>query len=510
MAQMQHHVLAFLEDPRTHGGASVTRIDTHAAVVFLAGDNAYKVKRSVCLPYMDLSMLAQRHASCLAELSVNRTYAPQIYRAVVPITADDAGALHLGGEGRAVEWAVCMRRFDERQTLDHLAERGEISSDLIRELAKRIAETHRAAPVFADTPVEENFRRYVQDNDRAFQQVQDCLNSALMQRFNADMLAGLDAHAALLQSRCATGSVRRCHGDLHLRNLAMIDGVPTLFDAIEFDESIATIDVLYDLAFLLMDLMQRGLRAEANQLLNRYLWEMREDRQLSGVPLLPFFISLRAAIRAKIAIDTFVHLNGPTLEARKAEMQEYVTFAVNALKPTSAYLVAVGGLSGTGKSSVAAHLAPWIGRGAGAVHLRSDLERKHLFHAEELDRLPPTSYTPDASDRVYRRLREKAGEILQAGDSVIVDAVYLTEAERTDIAGVARRSGAIFRGLWLDAPTDLRLARVGQRKNDASDATDAVVRWQSGMKPSQMDWHQIDASQDLQNVVQAALTAIRQ
>ena len=249
----QDEVFTFLMDPATHGGAPVTRIDTHAASVFLAGPRALKIKRAVRFPFLDYSTLAKRKEACDEELRINRPFAPDIYRGVVPITRRDDGSLTIGGDGMPVEWAVEMARFDERLTLDHVAEAGEIKPDLARDIADAIAASHAIAPLAPAAPWIDSIPVIVARNTAVFR-------TAGLAVHETDALDGA-SHAAfirgreLLERRGRQGHVRRCHGDLHLSNLVLIDGKPVLFDAIEFDPAIASVDVLYDLAFPLMDLL---------------------------------------------------------------------------------------------------------------------------------------------------------------------------------------------------------------------------------------------------------------
>ncbi|MGO8845117.1 MAG: AAA family ATPase, partial [Methylocella sp.] len=308
----------------------------------------------------------------------------------------------------------------------------------------------------------------------------------------------------LLSERETEGQVRRCHGDLHLRNIVLIEDEPVLFDAIEFDDSIATCDVLYDLAFLLMDLWTRGLHRHANLLFNRYLWICEDvERQLKGLSLIPLFLSLRAAIRAKVAI---LQPGGGDGQAREA--CQYFEAACDLLALRRLDLVAIGGLSGSGKSSAAAALAGAIGRAPGAVHLRSDIERKRLFNVHEFDRLPEAAYRPEVTARIYQRLRDLAAIALAAGQCVIIDAVHLTPEERIAVKELASRSKAHFTGLWLEAPVDRLVERVAQRERDASDATAEIVSAQAKQATGAMDWRRVDASAPLETIARDALAAI--
>ena len=289
---------------------------------------------------------------------------------------------------------------------------------------------------------------------------------------------------ALLSLRERAGRVARCHGDLHLGNIVLLDGEPLLFDAIEFDPRIATGDVLYDLAFLLMDLIERGLTPAANIVLNRYLNETRRAEDLDALAALPLFLSLRAAIRAKVAAERRTQTGERAATEQSA--RDYFALAGKLLAPPPPMLVAVGGLSGSGKSLLARALAADIAPVPGAVVLRSDVERKALFGIAETGRLPETAYSRDVTAQVYAALAGKARRVIAAGHSAIVDAVFADAGERTAIAQAA--AGAAFHGLFLTADLATRLARVGGRRGDASDADAAVAREQERYDLGAMQW----------------------
>ncbi len=300
-------------------------------------------------------------------------------------------------------------------------------------------------------------------------------------------------HAGLLKSRADLGCVRRCHGDLHLANIVLLDGAPVLFDALEFDESMATIDVLYDLAFLLMDLDHHNSAACANATLNHYLWLQRDTAAYAGLALLPVFMALRAGIRAMVRAQRAA-LSGEAAHGADQVATAYLSRARSYFRPDPLRLIMIGGLSGSGKSTLAARLAPLCGRAPGAVLLRSDLERKSLFGAQETERLPASCYTPEATARVYASLHEKARAALGAGHTVVADAVHARPDERTKIERIAAEAGASVVCLWLDAPAETLKARVAARTNDASDATPEIVERQTGYDLGPVAWTRIDAS----------------
>lgn len=489
----QAAVLRFLSTAAAYGAAvPPIRIDTQGAIVFLAGDKVYKVKRAVKFPFMDLSTLEKRRAACEAEIAVNHDNAPSIYLGTVPVTRLGDG-LALGGSGEVIEWTVCMRRFDERQTLDLVAGREGLPPPLIAKLVRAILASHRRAPVAAGLGAAESLRRYLVQNSDAFAESPELFPERRAKALTVLAKSVLQEQWALLLERGDTGYIRRCHGDLHLRNIVLLNGEPALFDAIEFDDSIATGDVLYDLAFLLMDLWERGLETEANLVLNRYLWG-GDEAHLDALALLPLFLSIRAAIRAKVTAASRAHLAGAEREAAAAQARRYFGAAEEFLKPCAPRLIAIGGLSGTGKTTLAATIAPAMGRSPGAVHLRSDIERKVLAGVAETDRLPASSYTQAASDAVYEALRRKAATALAAGQSVVVDAVHARPEERDAIAAVATTAGAPFAGLWLEAPLEALVDRVRGRVGDASDATEDVVRGQHRYDVGDITWSRLDTA----------------
>jgi hypothetical protein len=500
----QDRIFQFLADPATHG-APVTRIDTHGAAVFLAGDHALKIKRAVRFPFLDYSTLALRKRACDRELEVNRRFAPQIYRRVVPITRAADGTLQIGGDGEAVEWAVEMTRFDERRTIDQVAARGPIEPELVIAIADVIAASHRTAPSAATASWIASILPIIADNTATFE----------AEGFPADQVAALDraSRAAFertrrqLEQRGAEGFVRHCHGDLHLANIVLIDGAPVLFDALEFDPAFASVDVLYDLAFPLMDLIRYDRCDAAVILLNRYL-AATPDENVDALGTLPLLLSMRAAIRAKVILarpSSDIATNRDNRETAEA----YFALAARLIAPPPPpRLIAVGGLSGTGKSVLARVLASRVPPLPGAIVLRSDLTRKRLFGVADTERLSETAYAPEVTAKVYRSLGERAAAALTQGHSVIVDAVFAKADERQAIEAILRKMEVGFTGLYLVADLETRIERVRGRVGDASDATTEIVRQQQAYQQGTIGWATIDASGRPEQTLAQALTAI--
>jgi aminoglycoside phosphotransferase family enzyme/predicted kinase len=490
----QAEVLAFLEDPASHSGRDVRRIDTHASSVFLVGERALKVKRAVRFPFLDYSSLDKRKAACAAELEVNRPFAPKLYRRIMPVTRETDGRLALDGKGEPVEWAVEMHRFDEARTLDRLADAGRIDAALADTLGRVVAAAHARAPVVRAEPWINALDTYLDQNEAAFREFPRLFAAEAVGELQWRSRSALARVRPLLRARGKLGLIRRGHGDLHLGNIALIDDQPVPFDAIEFSELIASGDVLYDLAFLLMDLVERRLAAAANVVLNRYLAESRRESDLDALAALPLFLSVRAAIRAKV---TAARLNAADADASREiarTAQTYFRLACKLLEPAAPMLIAIGGLSGTGKSRLARDLAPELVPAPGALVLRSDVERKALLGKTETERLPADGYAPEITTQVYATLAQKARRVVGAGFSAIVDAVFANPAERAAIRAAADGTGAEFRGLFLVAELPIRLERIGARSRDASDADTVIARRQESYALGEMDFTEIDAS----------------
>lgn len=476
--------MAFLADPATHGGAPVDRVSTHGAHVFMAGDRAYKLKRAVNLGFLDFTLPAQRRAMLDAEMKLNRDGAPQLYLDVRAVARGADGRLTFGA-GEPIDWVLVMRRFDQDALLDRVAARGALTEAMIDSLAVTIARMHAAAPAVT-APTAPTFRQAALDNIavvRASPLPRNAVDAA-----DRALTRALDDLADYLKARAAAGFVRRTHGDLHLGNIAVVDGQPIPFDALEFDAALATGDVYYDLAFLIMDLEHRGQTILANRLLNRYVALTGDIAGLRGLPLC---LAIRAAVRAKVAAIAAGQSGdaGPLATAGA-----YLKLMGRYVPAPAPRLVAIGGLSGTGKTAVARAIAPALVPAPGALILRSDVVRKSLCGVPETQRLPAEFYTRELSARVYAALYQDARVALAAGWSVIVDAVFAAETERAAVAAVARDLALPFAGVWLEAPLDVRKARVGQRRGDASDADADVVGLQDSYALGRMQWARCDAA----------------
>lgn len=489
----QSEVMVFLENPATWGRSSgeVVRIDTHGAAVFLVGERAYKMKRAVRFPYMDFSTLERRRAACEAEIVINRRTAPMIYLGVVAVTREAAG-LALDGGGTPVEWLVVMRRFDQENLFDRMARSGHLRPEHIDALAEEAAAFHDVAERDFEGGGVGNIARAIDLNRDGFAAAGGILEPQAGNDLVAACRHALKKQSGLLEARRAHGFVRRCHGDLHLRNVCLIENKPTLFDAIEFNDDLAVIDVLYDIAFLVMDLVRDGRDDLASRALNRYL-ETSDD--YGGLAALPLFLAVRAGVRAQTLAAAALAQSEPAERGRlSGDAGAALKLAGLFLAPAPARVIAVGGLSGSGKSTLARALAPLIAPPPGAVIVRSDVIRKRLAGTAITAPLPEAAYTPQANAAVYRTLVDRCATIAAGGRTAIADAVFARPAEREEVRATARRAGVEFRGIWLDAGREKLMARVSARAADASDAGPAVVRRQLAYDVGKIDWRIIDAS----------------
>lgn len=493
MAANQSETIAFLSHGGAYGepGAAVCRLETHISVIFLVGVRAFKLKRAVAFSYLDFSTVGQRRRNCESEFLLGRKMAPGLYRAVHAVTRGKDGGLVLDGGGEPVDWLVEMRRFDQEALFDRLAGNGRLSPALMRELADGIAAFHASAEPIARPDGAQSVRAVIVDILGNLERA-GIFKPAEIAALASRLCAEFDAGRALIERRQAAGKVRRCHGDLHLRNICLLDGKPTLFDPIEFNDAIATIDVLYDLAFLLMDLIHEGHGEFANLVFNRYLDRSDES---DGLALLPIYLAMRAAIRA--------HVSAAANMADRA--QSYFRLATELVRPQIPGLVAIGGLSGSGKSTLAQNLAPALGRAPGARILRSDVIRKRLHGVPPETRLPPAAYGVEINARVYGALYDAARTALAAGQAVIADAVFLRSEERVAIEAAARDASVPFTGIWLEARTDLLERRLAGRTSDASDADAAVLQIQLGLDPGPIGWHRLAAEGDVAAAAREAI-----
>ncbi|MER8373956.1 AAA family ATPase [Mesorhizobium sp. M1406] len=497
IVENQQAAVAFLLDPASYGTTEpVEAIETHISRIFLIGRRAYKMKRAVKLPYVDFSAPALRLAACEKEVELNAKTAPGLYLGVRRITREADGKLAFDGTGQMVDAAIEMVRFDQSKLLDRMTAAGELSPALMTAVARMIVGYHRTAPTIHHGSGSTNLASVLDINEAGFA-TSHVFTKPEIETFAEAFRTALARHSGLLDRREAAGKIRRCHGDLHLRNICLFDGEPRLFDCIEFNDQIATVDVLYDLAFLLMDLWHRGFPQLANLVMNRYLDEADDE---DGFILLPFFMAVRAAVRAHVTA-TQVEEGSVDSDTLTAEARSYFDLARNFLQEAPPRLVAIGGLSGSGKTTVAEALAAHVGAPPGARIVESDRIRKAMHGVPAETRLPDRAYRPEVSDRVYREMAWRAGLILAEGGSVVADAVFDRPADRDRIEKAARDRGVAVAGFWLEADPLVLWQRVSERKGGPSDATIDILSRQLQRNATQSTWRKVDAGRGPTDIV---------
>lgn len=484
---LEAELMAWLE------GRADKTIDTACAHVFLASETAWKIKRHADLGYADFSTLERRKWALDRELAFNKAAAPDIYRAVRRITRGADGGLDLDGPGELVDHVLEMRRFDERQVL--AARPDTVDGELAEALGRMIAGFHAAAPLRpAGGLTALSFT--VGSNAQLLRETCQGLDQDRVETMIVLTEVELERQAALLAHRAATGFSRRCHGDLHLGNILVESGRPVLFDCIEFNDLLSDLDVQYDLAFLLMDLDFRGRRDAGVRALSAYLDEAARSFPAEiwdGLASMPLMLSVRAGVRAHVS----AHSGDP------AAARAYVEAAIAHLSPPPPVLAAVGGLSGSGKSTFARAVASRLGASPGAVILRTDEVRKRLLNVPPTHPLEREHYAPDAYARTYDVMMDNALAALKAGRAVVLDASFIDPELRARAERLAVAAGVPFRPAWLDAPAAVLEARVGARTGDASDATVGVLREQLARGAGEIAWPIVDAQAPTSDVASA-------
>lgn len=481
----QRRLIDALCDPRLGalGAHPVRLIETHISWVLLAGRQAYKIKKAVDLGFLDFTDLEQRRFYCEEELRLNQRLAPRLYLEVLPIGGSPEHPVL--GEGRAIEYAVKMRRFPLGKQMDTLLAKGKVMPQHMDSLASTLATFHQSLPAMAETPwgTPAIIRAAAMQN---FEQLEPLLPEAPDQAQLAAVRQLSEAEYAARETtfaaRCAQGCVRECHGDMHLGNIVLLAERPTPFDGIEFSAELRWEDVMSEAAFPVMDLLRYGQTALAYRLLNAYL-EAGGDYE--GVATLRFYLAYRAMVRAKVTAirhaqpGMTVHTRSQALQASRA----YLALAQRCLADRHPALILTHGLPGSGKTTFAQAVLERMG----AIRIRSDVERKRLFgldaqanshrganiHSGSGSRTGPDIYSQDATRRTYARLEDAARIALVAGFPVIVDAAFLRYDERARFHALAQELHAPFAIATLRAPDAVLRARIAQRRAAGGDASEA-------------------------------------
>ncbi|MBE9559725.1 MAG: AAA family ATPase [Proteobacteria bacterium] len=467
-----------------HSVKNITLIETHISWVILTGDFAYKIKKPVNFGFLDFSTLEKRKQFCDQEITLNSRLAADIYLEVVAIagTADNP---RISASNTAFEFAVKMAQFPQSAQLDNMLAAGDLKLEHMDAVGHMIANFHQSTNICDKNMTFGDKDAVYQPVDENFKQIKENLKSTDY----ADRLTMLSqwskSESTRMQSvfsgRKTDGFIRQCHGDMHLRNLVWLNNKPMAFDCIEFNSKLSWIDVISEIAFLVMDLQDRKQQKLANRFLNTYL---EHTGDYGGLIVLPFYLCYRALVRAKV---NALRLNQNDLrndERNKTitAFESYLELAVTYTQVQEPKIIIMRGLSASGKSTVSQKLLDDIG----AIRIRSDVERKRLFETTstndapvEVDKNINTGiYSKNASQQTYTKLIELTSITIQAGYSVVVDAAFLKHEQRELFRQLAQRLEVPFVILEITAPAELLRQRIAQRKNDVSDADLAVLEHQ--------------------------------
>lgn len=456
-----------------HPVGEIELVETHISRVFLTGDYAYKVKKPVDPGFLDFSTLELRRQACERELELNRYWTPELYLEVVPISGSAerprVGA-DVSGDGAPFEYAVRMRQFPPDRRLDRVLEAGELTMPQARQIGALLAERHEAARR-TDTDerwgAPETVAAQMLDN---FAVLARAPRSGAVRRLEDWTRASLEAQHDALAARRHRGYVRDCHGDLHLSNLVALDDGIVAFDRIEFSDALRFIDVMSDAAFAAMDFMVRDRPDFAYAFLNEYL-ELGGDYE--GAALLDFYLVYRSLVRAKVAQLSAEGATGPARTAAEGRCAAHIALAERLSRRGRAALVAMHGLSGSGKTWLSERLMTALP----ALRLRSDVERKRLHglprDADSGSELGEGLYGAEASRRTYERLAALARPLLDAGRTVIVDASFLERERREAFRRLAADCEASFVVVSAQAEPAVLRQRVRDRAASGSDASEA-------------------------------------
>ena len=469
-----------------HSVAHVEHIETHISDVLLTGQHAYKLKKPLALGFLDFSTLAKRHFFCCEELRLNRRLAPELYEDVVAITGTPAHPT-VGGQGEPIEYALRMRQFDQSGLLEQVVVRGELTSAHVDEIAASVAGFHAALPAASLGSGFGSAEQIMRPALQNFEQLLPLLaggDRALLDELHAWTKDQHAALAPLFDQRLREGCVRECHGDLHLGNMALIDGHVRIFDCIEFNADLRWIDVISEAAFLAMDLLRRRRTDLAFRFLNRYL-ELTGD--YAGVRLLRYYMVYRALVRAKVAALRAAQSDVAPAERQplQAKCRAHLALAHELATSEQPALLILHGLSGSGKTA----LSQTVLQAIGAIRIRSDVERKRLHGIGEAARsgsaVGEGIYTAAAGAATYERVAQMAAHAIEAGFPVVVDAAFLERARRDRFRALASTLRCPFAILHAEAPDAVLRARISQRASaarDASEATAAVLDHQIAMQ----------------------------
>jgi aminoglycoside phosphotransferase family enzyme/predicted kinase len=482
-ASLPDHLAALLQPQAyPHPVSRVVLVETHISWILLTGELAYKIKRPVFFPFLDLRSLERRAFLCKEEVRLNRRFAPQLYMDVCPIAVVDGRAL-IDASGPPVEYAVKMRQFQREDELDNLLTQARVAPWELEAFGRDLAVIHgglRVAEPSTPWGDPQTVQALISRNLGECVQASSVFDgTSAVRALRPDLDRELQAAVAWMYGRRQGGRVRECHGDLHAANLVRLEGRLVAFDCLEFEPAFRWIDVADEVAFLLADLDARGYPQHGQAFLGGYL---NNSGDYQACRLLRLYKAHRALVRAKVAALSWGGAGASGGEDRhRSRFRSYLECASRALAPPRPILILMSGLSGSGKTWLAQRLAPILG----AVHLRSDVERKRLAglaeHAHSGSAVGQGLYSRDSTARVYDHLASAAEDVLSGGYVAIVDATFGRREDRRAFQQLAQRMGVRACLIHCRASREVLVTRVVERDrtgNDASDADVSVLDWQ--------------------------------
>ncbi|MDY6407516.1 MAG: AAA family ATPase [Pseudomonadota bacterium] len=511
ISESQSDVISALSNPKNYPYRirTVEVRQSHIAILFLAGDRVYKLKRAVLYPEADLSTREKRRLACIREMKRSAVYAPNLVEKIESVRRLSTGKIVLGGnEGEEVDTVLVMRRIADKYLLNHLLPSPKFDRFEAMDLAERLSDLHKKAKVFRNKWGIDTVKHLILENESVLSCFcPDVFHKKQVNELTYKNLKLLAEQGRLIKLRQKSGFVRKCHGDLLLSNIAYEDGQFIFFSPIEYNEDLCTIDTLYDLADVLMDMEASGLRRLTNILFNHY---MAYTNDLAGFPLLGLYQSLRAARRAAVCAKKATLLHGWNRRSMIRKARHYFDLACHFVSSGTPVLIACGGLSGSGKSRIAREIAGYWDPAPGAVVLRDDIVKKQMTGLTPTENLDKRYDTQAFENVVYDVLRQQAKLALSVGSCVILDALFYNEAERLAAEKLAQDMKVPFVGLWMDAPLAIREERVKTRLRNPSDVRDrAELDEQLTFNTGHITWHKIMTDKSRDKTVQEALRTVR-
>lgn len=507
----QSDVIKALSNPQTYGGKDkkVDIIHSHISILFLVGKTVYKLKRAVEYPNVDFSTPEKRKIACINEMKRSTIYAPHLIIGVKSVRRLKSGRIKIGGKtGEEIDTVLVLKRIPQQAILNNMLPDDSFDRFETMDLAEKLSDLHAKAKVYRTKFGVDVLRRTIFANEV----ILSCFAPTLFDREKLNTLIArsleiLDKQAPLIHFRQKCGRVRKCHGDLLLSNIAYDKKEFLLFSPVEYDETLECIDTLYDLSYLLMDMEAKGLRRLTNILFNHY---MAYTNDIEGYPLLPLYQSIRAAFRASV----FARLSNLLQDEEKQNAIEmakkYFDLAVHFLSEHHPVLIACGGLSGSGKSRVAREIGWMIDPAPGSVILRDDVVKKQITGLAPHQQFNKVNDTPVFEKLVYDVLREQAKMALKVGSCVIIDALFYNAAERKAVEKLAKQMNVPFIGFWMDAPLEVRSARVKKRRRNPSDVREVrELESQLTLKTGRIGWHKIMTDASREETIQKVLSVLK-